>query len=213
VEGNYALLVSRLRGLKSKPASDDFENPTEDDVPITLELTPEAQATFADFCRELEITKRDEINAGLKAALSKMTGYAAKFALIDHLVRHVPDADDEAIDAPSDQEPEFIQVETVERAIGLTRWFMGETRRIYRMKQDMVSGGPSSDAELVEFIRRKGRKVTARDVAQNFKGQYPSSQVAAEKLDELVEERVGRWQESNRTVRGGRPTKYFILMK
>ena len=82
------------------------------------------------------------------------------------------------------------------------------------MKHVMILGDEkSSDLDLLNFIRKKGGKVTGRQVSQNFHAQYPSSLVAEEKLDELVEAKLGRWQESPRSTRGGRPTRHFILRK
>ena len=110
-EADWNHLVMALRNLGFQPSTEDFEEP---DDPIVIPLTTEALEKFASFCNELEIAARSEVQPALRAAISKMTGYTAKFALIDYLVPHAPPADVEPLDPPAGHEPVAIDDECIE---------------------------------------------------------------------------------------------------
>src|ERR1019366_7027499 len=102
------------------------------------------------------VAEKDE---GIKAALSKMRGYVAKFALICHVVDHV---DMRGIDNRG------VTLDSVQRAIGLVDWFAHEARRIYRMRTKMTSRADQNRQDLLAFIRRNGGQVTSREVVRQI---------------------------------------------
>lgn len=112
--------------------------------------------------------------------------------------------------AAQGQDAPCIDVPTVERAIKLAEWFKHEARRIYRMRVDMVSTSDRERRELLEFITRKGGKVTARQVAENFRRFNRQARNAKEELDALVVDGLGSWQKITAAT-GGCAADFFVL--
>jgi hypothetical protein len=88
--------------------------------------------------------------------------YAARIALVFHLVRQVQD------DAGLD-----IDVRTMRSALEVADWLIHEVTRVYAI---LHASGPEEELlELAELVRSLGREVTPRDL-QRHKSQYQTSQ-------------------------------------
>ncbi|MFH1923411.1 MAG: hypothetical protein ABIP48_26410, partial [Planctomycetota bacterium] len=61
--------------------------------------------------------------------------------------------------------------------------------------------------ELTELIRRRGGRITPRELAHAAR-RYRKPGEAEAALDELVEEEMGEWKEEET---GGRPARFFVL--
>jgi hypothetical protein len=169
-------------------------------VPYPRNLSPAAKeawvAFYTDFARE-----QAEAEGDVAAALSKLEGYAARFALIHHVVTHV------GLDTHDDRD---IGPCSVEAGVTLARWYAQEARRIYAALRE-------SDVErqtrcLLDWVRSRGADgVTARDLRRSNAGRYPRSEDAEAALAALVEAGAGHWVEQPTTGKGGQPTRRFQI--
>lgn len=212
---DWANLLVALRALEF----DQIEHGEFDEsrTPVVLEITNEARELMAQFCDCNDLEIREEQDVATRTAWQKMKGYAAKFALIDHVVRQVLANGQSQLNERNNTDNGVIEncrqpvgVESVQRGIDLAEWFKHEARRIYRLRTEMASTSNEERAKLIQFVERKGGEVTARDVAGNFRWLNKNSKLAKEYLDELVTEGLGYWQEKTKAS-GGRPATYFIL--
>jgi hypothetical protein len=180
-------LIGRLLALS--PAADADGQPE----PYPLPLTADAKAVWVEYYNRHR-AEQVELDDDLAAAWSKLEAYTARFALIFQLCRD-PDAD--AVDQQS-----------IESGIALSDWFGAEARRVYgRFAED---DDARRRRELIEFIRRKGGRVTVRDVMRGGPCLQTSEEAEAE-LDGLAKCGDGRWQFDNAT--GGRSRTVFELIQ
>jgi hypothetical protein len=137
----------------------------------------------------------------LSAAWSNLEGYAARLALVHHLVRV-------AANDPNVRDPDAVDVVSMQAGIALSKWFGYEARRIYGMLHE--TDDDHDRRRLVEWIDRRGGKVTVREVQQGCRWlKEPGTAEAA--LDELVRAGRGIWQDVPTTAKGGRPARVFVL--
>ena len=136
----------------------------------------------------------------LAAAYSKLEGYAARLALLHHVVTHI---DLET----SDIRP--VGPRSVEAGITLVRWFAGEAERIYTTLSETVE--ERDTRRLIDWIRAHGGQTTARALQKSNSRKYPTTDTAKAALDALAEAEIGEWVEPNRTKNGGQPARRFIL--
>lgn len=167
--------------------------------PVAIPLTPEGKAAWIRFYNE-HAEEGDGLHGKLAAAWSKGECYAARFALVLHLVR---EATGEAAANSGVGERDIAAGAT------LTRWFLGEADRVYAVL------GESSDARgrrvLADWIRARGGKVTVRELARGPRT-YRNKEAAAEQaLQDLVAAGWGTWEEVPPSKKGGRPTRRFVL--
>ncbi len=192
--GAYERLVEQLHALTMRQTSESRF------VPHRRRLSAEAKeawvAFYADFARE-----QAEAEGDLAAALSKLEGYAARFALIHHVVTHV------GLDTHDDRD---VGACSVEAGVTLARWFANEARRVYAALKE--SDVEKQTRRLMDWIRSRGEEgVTARDLQRSNPARYPRSEDAEAALEALVEAGAGRWEERPTTDRGGQPTRRFHL--
>ncbi|MGL4513093.1 MAG: DUF3987 domain-containing protein, partial [Lacipirellulaceae bacterium] len=146
--------------------------------PIDCRLSRDAQRRWIAFVNEHGAEGMERDGAEL-AAWSKLEGYAARLALVLHLIE--------------DPEGAEVSLDTLEHAIELVGWFAGEAERFYR--------GAKADPKLalaeklVAWIEARGGEVTARDLAKGPR-QYRSSDAAERGLQALVDAGLGAWRVS-----------------
>src|SRR5262249_48715752 len=114
VEAAYQDALDRLLAL-------DFETRDGEQVPHALALAPEGKAAWVRFYNGSG-RRQAAAEGQLAAALSKLEGYAARLALLHHVVGRVARGED-------DRHP--VGPESIEAGVTLCRWFAGEARRIY----------------------------------------------------------------------------------
>lgn len=192
-ESAVVAIVDRLFTLEHRDDEDGRPSP------VVVGLMPEAKSLWVRFVNE-HGKQQTELSSDLAAAWSKLEAYSLRLALVLQFVGW-------AAGNPTDAEPTAIDAETMEAAISLTRWFANEARRVYAVLDE--SDGDGKNRELVEFIERRGGRVTAREVRQ-FNRRFKSAGTAERALRELVEAGVGRWEPSPPRQRG-QPTRWFTL--
>lgn len=169
--------------------------------PIDLPLSREAQDRFIRFVNEHGEEQAKLGDERLEAAWSKLEGYAARLALVIHLVR-------QAVGDSSLADPYRVDAASVNAGITLARWFGQEARRVY---SDMGrSDEDRRHLRLLELIQRKGGRISARELARCCHA-YSAKGAAEQALSELVELKLGEWQLPPPGPTGGRPQKYFVL--
>ena len=194
IEAATALVFDRLYELN--PAVDENGEPQ----PVALRLTPEGKKVWVKFYNT-HANEQTRFTGDLSAAWSKLEGYAARLALVIHLVRYV--AGDKTI-VSADKVDEV----SIAAGVELSRWFGQEARRVYDILGESDEG--RERRQLMELIRRKGGTVTPRDLMRSSR-LYPTAADAEEALQELADVGFGRWELDNHDGGRGRPVRRFIL--
>ena len=125
------------------------------------------------------------------AALAKIEEQAARLALVMMLARTPAAA--------------IVDGKAMRAGITLATWFRAEAERLYGEDTD-----DRRQRELIELIRRRGGKITPRELAQASRRYQPVG-VARAALSELVGAGHGRWDDSPPGPRGGRPAERFVI--
>ncbi len=192
VTAGYADAVRALRMLSPEYACGGRP------IPREVPMSPEARREFAPF-----VDRWGEKTAGasddLAAAFSKLEGYAARLALLHHLVQCVSRK-------ISDQTP--LGVDSLRAGIELADWFAAEAERVY----SALGEDPNTRKQrtLAEFIIRRGGSMTTRDL-QRGASAYAKADVAEAALNELAAAGWGSWVDVPPGPAGGRPTRKFML--
>jgi hypothetical protein len=169
--------------------------------PTELPLSADAKRVWVAFYNEHAKALAEAV--GYEAALlSKMEGAAARLALVIHLARY-------AADDPAMSDPNMIDGASITAGVTLARWFAHEGQRVCAIVQ---AGDEATERrELVEWIKRQGGRVTARDL-QRGPQQFREDAGAAEAaLAGLVRRHRGRWESAIPGPGGGRPGRMFVL--
>src|SRR5262249_9096666 len=102
-----------------------------------------------------------------------------------------------------------VEPATVEAAVELTCWFLREALRVYALVGETRE--EADDRKAVEWIRRQGHPVTARDLHRGHQSRYPKSINAALHLQRLAEAGALRCVDLPPGPRGGRPTEGYVV--
>lgn len=167
--------------------------------PIILPLDEGGKAEWVKFYNA-HGREQHRLEGDLAAVWSKLEGYAARFALVMHLVRAVTGD-------PTLTDPDRVDAISVEIGINLSRWFGEEARRIYSMLDE--SEADETTRRLRDWIAAQGGPVTARDVTRGPRA-YRDHSKAEAALAQLVAVGMGRWVPIYHPE-GGRPTDGFRL--
>ena len=142
-----------------------------------------------------------ELDDDLSAAWSKLEGYAARLALVHHLIRVA--ANDATV-----SDPDTVDETSMAAGIALSRWFGQEAKRVYAMLAE--SEEDQTIRETMELVQRLGGTVTGRDL-QRCSRKYKTAKEAENALQILVQHEKGDWRPRPGTAQGGRPTTVFVL--
>jgi len=175
------------------------EGPDGDPEPGIVRLSPSAKAAWIRFYNE-HADEQVELSGDLSAAWSKLEGYAARLALVIHLVRW---ASGEVSNADA------LDEQSIAAGVALSRWFGRETERIYSILNEYEED--RDRRELVERIMRKGGKITVRDLQRGSRA-HSTSEAAEAALEDLVQSGFGLWEHVPASDKGGRPTRLFALV-
>ena len=194
-EAAYHGLLDRLLNLDFDldPQADN------DKVPHRLQLSPEAKNAWIAFYGEWA-KEQARVEDEMAAAYSKLEGYAARFALIHHVVSHINVESD-------DRRP--VGVKSIEAGATLARWFANEAFRIYTTSTE--SNANREARRLVEFLHARGGKATVKEL-RNASRRYPTAADAEAALQVLVTAGVAEWQTRPAGPKGGRPSKICCLI-
>ena len=195
-EAAVAAVFERLYALT--PDTDD----NGDERPRLVTLTDDAERAWESFYNDHNL-EQAELSGDLAAAWSKLEGYAARIALVIHLVRC-------AANDPTLRDPARVDAASIAAGVVLVRWFANEVQRIYAMLSE--GEGDREARRLAEWIERRGGVVTVRDVTHGVRAYRNDPDTAEHALSELVEAGIGRWEADDHGPRGGRPTRRFRLV-
>jgi hypothetical protein len=188
----YDKLLSQLRDLQlDEGAGGDRE-------PFAVRLTPLAKEAWVKFYEEWA-REQAAVEGDLAAAFSKLEGYAARFALIHHVVSRVGDLED----------GQPIEPVSIEAGIALAQWFADEARRIYATLRE--SAAERQFRRLIEFIRQHDGRMTPRMLHQSNRSRYPNVETAEAALQQLVDADLADWIWTTPSPQGGRPSQVFVL--
>jgi hypothetical protein len=122
-------------------------------TPLLVKLSPDAKEQFVRFYNANSL-ERCELTGDMKASWAKFTGYAARLALVFHLVQSIEDG--ESMDV--------LQGDAMQRAIRLIDWFKRETMRIIRFLRQPVNEIKSEADDVLALISENGGKITAAEL-------------------------------------------------
>ncbi len=195
VEDAYEQIIRRLRALE--PGSDGART-----APVPVALTAEGRCRWGEFVNEWggKTFAIGGENDDLAAAFSKLEGYAARFALIHHLVM--------AAGRPAVAGIEPVGVESLDAGIALARWFAQEAERAYALLGE--DDRTRRLRELAERVRRAGGRISVRDLQKANSRKYKATASAEADLEELVVAGFGHWEEAPAPA-GGHPNRAFVL--
>lgn len=172
-----------------------------DPCPVDVPLSADGQREWVRFYDEFAAEQAELPGGALAAVASKLEGYAARFALLFHLVRWV--ASD-----PTLVDPKEIDASSVRAGASLSRWFLREAVRVYAILEETEE--ETEDRRLVEYVHSHGGRITARELARRIR-RYAKSEDARQALNRLTEAGIGEWQIPPTDKSGGRPTQVFVL--
>jgi hypothetical protein len=177
-----------------------------DPQPVDLRLTDAAKRKWVAFYNE-HAREQCELSEDLAAAWSKLEGYAARLALLIHLVRVAAgDTTIEDIDA--------VDEKSVEAGIVISRWFGDEAARVYEMLG--AEGDDQENTErrkLLRIIREHGGEISVRDLMHASRKYRDRSADAKAALEGLAQDGLGEWLIRVPGPSGGRPTHDFRLFE
>jgi hypothetical protein len=171
------------------------------DAPINLRLNKKAKKKWIEFYNQ-HAAEQMALKGNIAAAWSKLEGYAARLALVTHLVRVVAGNKKLANQILIDE----ISIDT---GIKLSRWFGNEADRLYAVIGGSVDSEESERIlQLLEYIRDKGGRITARDLSRGPRIYRKPDYAAENALKDLVYRGFGEWHV---TETDGRPRTEFVL--
>jgi uncharacterized protein DUF3987 len=164
--------------------------------PKLLSLDDEAKQIFVAFYNEcgaaaVEAAEHDA------AAWCKLSGYAARLALVGQLAR--------------DPNAKVVTGAVMQAACELARWSGNETTRIYAALAETQE--QRERRELIEFVERRGGAVYEREVMQSFTRLKNNKLATARELTALVTDGLGNWESVDHGGGPGRPARKFRLFR
>jgi|GEM_PF-2364701 len=188
LQKGVAELFQGLRDLR--PETDEHKN----EQPVLLTPDPEALEIYKAFYNECGAMSAQG-NEREEAAWNKLSGYAARLALVGQLAH--------------DPQSKVVTAPVMRAACDLARWFGAEAARIY----SALSESPEQREQrmLIEFIEKRGGPVSVRDVTHGCWTFREQANEAERVLNALVKAGFGEWQDI-KPEKGGRPTRKFQLL-
>jgi DNA polymerase I-like protein with 3'-5' exonuclease and polymerase domains len=193
IEQAYQGNLDRLLAL-------DFDTRDGQPVPHAIGLSQEGKAAWVRFYNDWA-QEQAAAEGELAAAFSKLEAYAARFALIHHVIGRAARGEDDLVP---------VERESVEAGVVLCRWFAVEARRIYSTLSESTE--ERDTRRLVEFVQARGGRINARALQKSNSRKFPTADAAEVALDMLVQDGMARWVEHATTERGGRPTRFCELL-
>ena len=129
-------------------------------APITYKFTPAAQALYHEWYDALDERRVQESRQSLRSVYAKAKGNTGELALLLHLTN--------AAIAGAQPAPQ-ISVETLQAAIRVMKFCLGQVRLIHGLGDEMNGALPPLLAKIIELSDRKGW-ITARDTKNGIRG-------------------------------------------
>lgn len=154
--------------------------------PVVHKLHPAAKRIWVAWYNAWERKKCSTTYDPLRACYAKLHGYAARLALVHHVVSYTW----AYVQGKGDQVDEVSEASVVAGTM-LAEWFGNEAARLYLTL-------PGED-DLVAWIRRRGGEVTVRDLVSGRKA--PDAEQAKKLLTKLVfTNKLGIREEGRKTI-------------
>jgi hypothetical protein len=177
---------------------DDEGEPVPIDVPLSVDGKPAWVAFYNAHAAEMASMRGD-----LAAAWSKLEGYAARFALLVHLVRL----------ASGEPALSGVDEQSVAAGVALARWFADEAARVYAViGGDVETPEAREQRELVRIIQAHGGEITTRELmhaSRRYRASVEEAEAALGRL--VVAERAAVYIDSH-SKGGGRPVDIYTLV-
>jgi len=193
VENAVTLLFDRLYELEADRTVDG------DAEPRQLRLDALAKQAWVDFVNE-HGEEQLTLVGDEAAAWSKLEGYAARLALLVHLVRA-------AVEDATLSNPEIVDAASIASGVRMSRWFAAEARRVYAMLA--ADETEQEEQRLVDLLARQGKSVSPREW-QRIRSLDTVREARAE-LDRMAAAGIGEWHRAPPGPKGGQPTARFVL--
>jgi hypothetical protein len=193
-EAAYRTLLDRLFTLTP------WETVGVEGEPHVLTLSPGAQRLWVSFYIEWA-EEQARAEEELAAASSKLEAYAARFALIHHVVSHV--------NRGRPGRGAAVGEKSIQAVITLCHWFAREARRIYATFSETEA--ERHTRKLLEYITAHGGTVTARHLTRANPSRYPKSGHGETALDLLDTAGLAEWALKETGTKGGRPVSVLVL--
>ena len=177
-------------------------DPQSPSAPVALKLDDEAKSLWIETYNTHN-QGLDARSGHYAAAWSKLEAYAARLALVIHLMKA-------AAREPGVSGVGLISQETLSAAIRLRDWFVRETERVYRWLD--ATEHEARLTEFVEWINARGGAISVRDLQQTRRKEFPRAKDAEAALNELVDGGFGEWERPAPGPQGGRPSKIFRVL-
>ena len=154
----YQGIIKTIIGMRT---GDEFlrpdEKPLDPSVPCIVTLSDSAKRLFAEFCNTSADERARMNSEAQKAFWPKLTGYAARIALVFHVVKWMDGAT---------ADRQIVDAETMESAIRLTQWFKRESLRIVETVRGEAAQVDMEARAILDAIRRNGGEITVRELRQ-----------------------------------------------
>ena len=196
VEQRYHHLLRALLALDFELHYDGTQ------APHSLLLSPGAAVAWARFY-DRWAHEQTMAEGEMASALSKLEAYAARLALVHHVVGHVGNGKSDLVPVARD---------SIEAGITLALWFAAETRRIYAA---LAESDTDRDARrLLDRLRgQPDQTLTVRDVQRFNNRRYRRAEDAEAALAALVQSGWAVWVEGSPDRKGGLPTRAVRLVE
>src|SRR5665213_609978 len=169
-------------------------------TPATMILDPQAKGVWIDFYNRHN-RERDNLAGNLQSAWAKLEAYAARLAMIIHVVRHT---------SGERVAPFEIDAQSMLSGIGLVEWFGQETKRIYAMLDNSEPAEADLGAKLIELFAKHDNAMTVREIMR-CKRLFKHAGECRGALNALEKAGAGRWEYHKPGDDGGRPLAVFHL--
>ena len=153
------------------------------DNPLMVRLSTVAKQRWGEFYNGNSEEQHElDFEAG-RATFAKLPTYAARLALVLHVVAHLEVS--ESYDIPAE-----MSVQTLEAAIQLVDWFKGESMRLLLSFRSKSTSDPAAEA-IIDAIQERG-KVTKNELhsVRVFRNADKPAKAIDAKLVELLESGV-----------------------
>ncbi|MCL2305329.1 MAG: DUF3987 domain-containing protein [Planctomycetaceae bacterium] len=150
------------------------ENAPSPENPLIVRLSPEAKDLFTQFFN-VNVDERMVLDSDMKAFWAKFASYAARLALVFHVVQRIEDG------APMEELPG----ETMQRAIRLIMWFKREAARILKLLRQTKCEIDFEAQAVLGLIEQNGGRITVREL-QHRRSKYRDKD-GAKKAETLLD--------------------------
>ena len=178
---------------------DENGQPQARDIP----LSPQGKQAWIDFYNA-HAREQSAMTGDLAAVWSKLEGYAARLALLIHLIR--AESND-----PTLANAGAVDERSIAAGVALSRWFGDEAARVYAVTGgDAESPEAREQRELLRIIRDRGGEITVRDLMHASRRYRGSAEQAEKLLHQLVTTGIAEAREKRHEA-GGRPAVVYAL--